>query len=379
MSANWLNSLLHPNSVVPPFRVYYPSVEEMDREQVRFYRYLATELRHGRHPDVDGSISYLFCFVYDVLARGQGSGFGDVHSQLLGLAEAYHHEAIFSEYCLHWSYDCLLAQGLYEEYLEHTEPDDLQRRSFDSTTARLNVQLRLGLQAASVDLHRLGRSRITSVTRRSPGIYREILEEVFRENEAERGDWFSRLLQSESDRGQWHKTLFNGAAIKQPPLGVPYWHFIPSGPLEAELQACSRIAEETLRERLGLPSIGEGWVSETALFRAIEKAFPETAVIHHGQPSWLGRQHFDIWLPRWKIAIEYHGKQHFEPVDFFGGEESLTATMERDERKRVLAEKHGTVLLVVTEKDMHSEVIERVRRVREDWRINRSNLRLRAS
>lgn len=65
----------------------------------------------------------------------------------------------------------------------------------------------------------------------------------------------------------------------------------------------------------------------------------------HGKPKWLGRQHFDIWISTRNLAIEYQGKQHFEPVDFFGGEEAFRANSERDKRKRQLAEDNEVVLI----------------------------------
>lgn len=50
-------------------------------------------------------------------------------------------------------------------------------------------------------------------------------------------------------------------------------------------------------------------------------------------PSWLGGQRFDIFLPELNLAIEYHGKQHFMPIEFFGGELALKRTKKLDIRK----------------------------------------------
>lgn len=41
-------------------------------------------------------------------------------------------------------------------------------------------------------------------------------------------------------------------------------------------------------------------------------------------------QHFDIWLPKYNIAIECHGRQHYEVVEKFGGIFGLQKTKERD-------------------------------------------------
>lgn len=63
--------------------------------------------------------------------------------------------------------------------------------------------------------------------------------------------------------------------------------------------------------------------SEAKLFENIKKYFPDT--IHHHRPDFLktyknGKQEFDIFIPSLNVAIEYQGKQHFEPVSIFGGE-----------------------------------------------------------
>ena len=63
------------------------------------------------------------------------------------------------------------------------------------------------------------------------------------------------------------------------------------------------------------------------------------------QLPWLNRLTLDFYLPDCNIAIECQGKQHFEPVEFFGGKSDYQDTIERDERKRNLCEKNGIKLL----------------------------------
>ena len=104
-------------------------------------------------------------------------------------------------------------------------------------------------------------------------------------------------------------------------------------------------AENYVRERHGLPRIGEGWVSEAALLQLVKDTFPNERVVHHARPSWLGRQHIDVFLPNRKVAIEYQGKQHFVPVDFFGGWDGLHKTQKRDKRKRELCAQNGVRLI----------------------------------
>jgi len=106
-------------------------------------------------------------------------------------------------------------------------------------------------------------------------------------------------------------------------------------------------AENELRENYGIPKRGEGWVSETELFYLISKHFSNHEVVQHGRPSWLGRQHLDIYFPKLNIGVEYQGEQHFRPISFFGGEEAFKQNQERDRKKRELCEQNNCELIYV--------------------------------
>ena len=88
---------------------------------------------------------------------------------------------------------------------------------------------------------------------------------------------------------------------------------------------------------MNLPKLGEGWISETKLYYQLKNHFKSHTVLQHLKPKWLGRQHFDIYFPFLNIAVEYQGKQHFVPIEYFGGDESFKKNVERDNRKRKLA------------------------------------------
>lgn len=130
---------------------------------------------------------------------------------------------------------------------------------------------------------------------------------------------------------------------------------------EALCQALLRRCENDVRREAGLPEIGEGWVSETELFRLIVEAFPEITVLQHARPRWLTPQHLDVYLPTRNIALEYQGQQHFEAIDFFGGEEGLKQRRELDARKRRLCRKNACTLIEVKDGYDPREVIAQVR------------------
>lgn len=57
--------------------------------------------------------------------------------------------------------------------------------------------------------------------------------------------------------------------------------------------------------------------------------------------------------------IEYHGIQHFEPVEFFGGEEAFYIQQMRDEIKRNFAKERGIPLIEISYKDDIESVLSK--------------------
>lgn len=102
-----------------------------------------------------------------------------------------------------------------------------------------------------------------------------------------------------------------------------------------------RAAENLIREEIGVPKIGEGWVQETYLARLVQEVFPNLKVLREASPDWLGRQRLDIFIPDLALAIEYQGEQHYRPVSLFGGKEGLRAAKRRDGIKRDRCNQNG--------------------------------------
>lgn len=84
------------------------------------------------------------------------------------------------------------------------------------------------------------------------------------------------------------------------------------------------------------------WVAEYKLY-SIAKFWYHDAVFQYS-PTWLNGQSIDVFLPGESVGIEYQGKQHFEPIDFFGGEEKLLENARRDITKLNLCEDNGVTL-----------------------------------
>lgn len=71
--------------------------------------------------------------------------------------------------------------------------------------------------------------------------------------------------------------------------------------------------------------------------------------------KWLGRQSLDFYLPKYKLAIECQGLQHFKPSVYFGGEERYKKTIELDKNKKKICEEKGIKILYYSHYDYKYE------------------------
>lgn len=89
------------------------------------------------------------------------------------------------------------------------------------------------------------------------------------------------------------------------------------------------------------------WIAENQLYQILRSRLKGIVVQQHARPTWLSPQHLDVYVPASGIAVEYMGKQHFEPLEFFGGEEAFRSLVERDRRKAELCRQHRVDLVRV--------------------------------
>ncbi|MEI1279652.1 hypothetical protein V6Z05_15085 [Leptospira venezuelensis] len=335
---------------VPKFNIYFPSEDAMDNEQAEFYKIIEASLKKGEFVDIEGNISYVFVYLYKLLSKWDKTGFDSLSEFLIYLSEIYIHEKKLSEYCLFWAYDCLLGQRKYESYLEKTEPQTPFGTSSHISNLRLNIQKKIGITANPIDILRMAGGRKSKFIINNQALYKDKCRDVFSTFSGQNGNWFDIFEGWNYSRKLYPHLLFSGAMIpKNPEMEFPIRAYYSAYENLDQIRNLAKEAENIARKEIGVPQVGEGWISETELFRKLESEFSITTVIQHGQPQWIGRQHFDIWFPNWKIAVEYHGSQHFGPVDFFGGVEAFEKTVERDLRKSEIAKKNGVKLIIVTE------------------------------
>lgn len=139
----------------------------------------------------------------------------------------------------------------------------------------------------------------------------------------------------------------------------------------APLYDYSKVEYKYMREKVCIicPIHGEFWMSmnkhidrhqgcpecakkrnvyETKLYNLLCSIYDAKDIIQSYKPKFLGRQHIDIYIKSKNIGIEYQGRQHFYPIDYFGGEKNFEKIKERDEIKYNKCEKNEVKLVYFT-------------------------------
>ena len=131
----------------------------------------------------------------------------------------------------------------------------------------------------------------------------------------------------------------------------------------------TKIAEELgwtqyhLNKRIN--ALGLSWVKRhyrkmsrghAALYKIMENLLPGEEVVteHH-----IGeRLMLDVYCPKYKVAAEYHGRQHFEYVSYFHKDrQDFIEGQKRDERKMELCKEQGIALIVLRYNDTLTEEV----------------------
>lgn len=85
------------------------------------------------------------------------------------------------------------------------------------------------------------------------------------------------------------------------------------------------------------------WKSELEMYKMIKKLYPDA--IYQYRATFLGAQSLDVYVPSIQTAFEYQGKQHYEPIDFFGGKDALEHLKKLDIEKKQKCFENGIALV----------------------------------
>ena len=56
---------------------------------------------------------------------------------------------------------------------------------------------------------------------------------------------------------------------------------------------------------------------------------------------------YDFYIPSQSILIEYQGKQHYQAIDYFGGDSAFKKQQKHDKMKADYAKSHGYSLIAI--------------------------------
>jgi hypothetical protein len=349
---------------IPRFELGFTDgvLDEMNSEQRAFYRHLKESIQANSFPPVHGQSAYLNFYIRDNFPSLDNQTLERLYAELSRLGEPYKNEIGIYWRPVEWSLDCLLALEEYDKFFDETRPANIFSIRTYFANLKCNVRYFLGLPASGIDLLQMYDTRITKTTRKHPQEFERFVDAVFAEREQAHGSWFEGILAG-SDRKDYGVHLFPMLHFARKSKIPNYCFYHCSKDVQNRIGDAFREAENRLRQHLGEKNVGEQWSDETDLFYAIKRAFPQFQVIHHGRPEWLGQMHFDVWLPELKIAIEYHGPQHFEAMEHYGGAGALEATKKRDELKRAACKRMDVQMFEVNHPDQISTLIDELARI----------------
>lgn len=267
--------------------------------------------------------------------------------------------------------DMYLLGQEYETYLSYTDPDSFpDERHKLRTATRLSIQHAIGREPDCRDVLDSCARDVDPYSVKHSERFLQVFEPQFRDVYPGQ-TWFDLSLK---ERNRWWPDMAHhplpiamaGRKVQEKSGEThrpwPKLIYFPIGESVTDAtQQLARAAANALREELGLPRIGEGWVTETLLKNTIEERFPSLDVIPHGRPRWLGQQHYDVWIPSLRVAVEYQGEQHSRPIEFFGGDAAFQQTVERDRRKVAASVREGVLLILVHSEARFDDVLNTIK------------------
>ena len=161
--------------------------------------------------------------------------------------------------------------------------------------------------------------------------------------------------------GRWTVLYENGRLVEPRGRIVPLWHCRCECGVERDIRAGTLVSGNSLScgcykyERLSeLSKLGFG-ISKTEQFvndfLSKYTEYYESQVIYpdlRGDSGYPLSYDFAIYKDgKVKLLIECQGKQHYQPVEYFGGEERFIIQQINDNKKRIYAAKHDIPLLEI--------------------------------
>jgi len=345
----------------------YPSLEIMSNSNRLYFEKWINHWKNGRPLDIKDYISYLFIYVYNILENSlpripahivkrkeKNSIRNKINNndirELLLLQHVYKNEKIFCNYLLTWIFDAYIYNYDYLNavtYIEYQRNNNgLHLKYTDSNYMILNIKYNNRISMSGEDIVQLSNRKWNEIISENEEHIIKYLDIKIKNFEEEN---HIDLLSLITEQYAAFISSYNYSAFRDTPKSLnvleitDYYDYSELSDFNRVISDWMKDAENIVREIMGLPRIGEGWISETTLYNRICKIFKDERyeILFHAHPSFLKGLELDIFIPTLKLGIEYQGKQHYEPIDFFGGLQGFKEQRKRDNLKKFLCEQHG--------------------------------------
>jgi len=352
------------------------AINQANPEQKKFYEYFKSNFLNNNFIDHNGNDNYSFILFYDLISSYyKHHDLKLLEKQFENLGKYYPKTSSYSTSKIIEEFE---KRNDYESAWQFTS----QREYISIATIWLyEKKISKPLLNSELILKISGYSHLTPFGQKNINKLKPFIKRSLSEFEYQNGCSFFKIFFDEqnlfksSSNGQYSadyyskffiniesfkacRTLDNRRIIRS---GENVLKYVVEQAILNQMWLMTSEAEELYRESIGMPKVGEGWISETELFYEIKNAFSEFEVVHHARPEWLGRQHFDIYIPELNIAIEYQGQQHYKPVEYFGGQEAFEQNKLRDKLKADKCKENNCTLIYVDEGYLLDTVITRVK------------------
>ena len=222
--------------------------------------------------------------------------------------------------------DCWILAGDVRGARDVMASSPLGRTLTHYSQRRLNLTLMLGEPPSVRDLLAMANTPFTRWVLSHQEDTETQLELVFAEHEWTVGPLEAWLLGRPGTRWSIYWTIFEGTRAGKQADGIRTPWLYGNRQIQGFLKEAAP-PQRTVRERRVVYPISVKAGFPRRVYRLIEAEIGSTVnVVHHGRPEGLGRQHLDVWIPEWKVAVEFQGDQHDRPVGFFGGDEAFEPT-----------------------------------------------------
>jgi len=370
---NIANSMLQ--SVIP-YKSSYPEIKDLNVKQLQFYNYIVDNLRANNVVRIGDNVSYLIIFAVEQLNSIVEHGLGYVDIAIKNLEKI---SLLYPDvhYASDWLKDIYISQGKYEKAIDYFKLNpNFQQTHLSNELLNFKYEFKLPLAALEVICMK---KLITKFGKSHLDEYVYFVEVAIKRDYNTNGRCFLEYIGKKYlEERLYSNSYWCGYSLgrklnlifRETQVIYPTYCFYTINEFLDYCKKMTRQGENLMRDSMKITRVGEHWISETELYYKIKEQFNNLEVIQHASPSWLRRQHLDVYIPKLKIAFEYQGKQHFQPVDFFGGHDAFIRTQERDTRKKNLCKRHGVKIFYVEDGYNFKEIGEIINKYLKNGKRN---------